>query len=146
MMLPDTDSRSRFWIAGFFTFVCQIGLCALILIDQIKESINSTPFNIPYDVDLEVRAVQIMSIFFCVSMQTDIITSIQSLTLLWKSDELWKDVKDEEYGEIHDSEWLWRIFIPNLCKLIQGILVVFVSFVVIVQSDNVIDLLKVSRD
>jgi len=38
--------------------------------------------------------------------------------------------------------WIIRIGAPNLMKLSQGLLVVFVSFVIIVQSDNIIDLLK----
>lgn len=35
-----------------------------------------------------------------------------------------------------------HIFLPNFCTFLQGLLVLFISFVVIVQSDHVIDLFK----
>ena len=39
--------------------------------------------------------------------------------------------------------WCIHIALPNIIKFLEGILVMVVSWMIIVQSDNIIDLLKV---
>ena len=37
---------------------------------------------------------------------------------------------------------MWHVFLPTIMKLVQGLLVTSVSFVLIMQSENIIDLIK----
>ena len=38
--------------------------------------------------------------------------------------------------------WMLHIFFPNACKFIQGVLVLIITFVIVIQSDDIIDLFK----
>ncbi len=38
--------------------------------------------------------------------------------------------------------WILHILIPNICKFIQGVLVLLITFVIVIQSDSIIDLFK----
>ena len=120
-------------------------LCSLILYNQLLiQSRDSSTFNVPFHVVPEVRVAQFMSIFFCVAMQGDVLVSIKTLTMLWKTTP-WHEILDIA-GDITEppstSEWVSHILVPNLMQFVEGILGLFVSFVVIVQSDNIINLLR----
>lgn len=49
-------------------------------------------------------------------------------------------------GEQNDgfSLWFYRIFLPNIFKMLQGIVILITSFIIIIQSSNIVDLLKES--
>ena len=78
-------------------------------------------------------------------------SSIQSLVIFWKATR-WDLILLEDKDKEHDAstppprgtKWARIILLPNALKLLKGVSVIFVSFVVIIQSDNVIDLLKAS--
>jgi hypothetical protein len=138
MMLTKLGSKS--WVLGFFSFCFQMSLGLMIAWDQINESVGSSLFNVPFKVDNVVRVGQFLSLILCLATQSDILSSIQTIVALGKGSE-WDIVIGEE-GNKRVVLYLCRVFTPNLMKLMQGILVMFVSFVIIVQSDNIIDLLK----
>ena len=56
-------------------------------------------------------------------------------------DSNWDEVIGKK-GQRTNALWIIRIGFPNALKLIQGITVVLVSFVIIVQASDIIDLLK----
>ncbi len=65
--------------------------------------------------------------------------------MFWKNNSHWDRTllnRDENASPLTRIEWIIHILIPNVLKFIQGILVLFVTFVAIVQSDNIIELLK----
>lgn len=128
------------WLLGMSTFLLQVLLCTFIAINQIQQSHNSSLFNVPFAVDRIVTVAQFLSIFFCVCIQSDVLESIQILSMLWK-DSNWKQVIPVQNRDNFGS-WILHIFLPNFCKFLQGMLVLFISFVVIVQSDHIIDLFK----
>eukprot|EP00979_Chaetoceros_neogracilis_P010426 scaffold2462_cov190-Chaetoceros_neogracile.AAC.1 len=74
------------WNIGIFSFILQMLLLILILISQINEGDGSTPFNVPFKVDNEVRIGQFAVIIVCVLSQDDVLTSLQSICTLWKCD------------------------------------------------------------
>ena len=120
-------------------------LCILILYDQLLiQSSGSSTFNVPFYVGNEVRVAQFMSIIFCVAIQGDVLVSIKTLTLLWKTTRWDKIILDrgDDTGSLSTSKWASHILVPNLMRFVEGILGLFVSFVVIVQSDNIINLLR----
>ena len=137
-LLTISSPRSLSWIVGLSTFFFQMALCMLIAANQFHQGTNSSLFNVPFKVDLIVSIAQFMSIFFCIFIQADALTSIETLTLLWRTTE-WERVIPDDTDH---AGWNVQVLIPNLCKLTQGILVLFVSFVAIGQSDNIIHLLK----
>ncbi len=138
MMLATPWSRS--WALGIASFLFQTILGTMIALNQTKQSVGSSIFNVPFMVDPVVRAGQFLTILLCLLTQSDVITTIQSLILLgWGSN--WDEVIGEP-GKKSYCLWITRILFPNLLKFSQGLLVMFVSFVIIVQSDDIIELLK----
>ena len=146
-LMMISNVRSKAWALSCGSFVFQMSLISMICADQIEESVGSSLFNVPFDVAPAVRSGQFLSILFCVSTQSDIITSIRSFVLFWK-DTRWDQAllgKGQNSERPKFSEWVLHIVVPNVFKFLQGILVLFVTFVVIVQSGNIIELLKVRR-
>ena len=83
---------------------------------------------------------------FVILTQSDVLISTQYLILFWR-DSRW-DVIFRKKGIIGSeaastTEWILYVVIPTTMKLVQGLFVTIVSFVVIVQSDDTIDLIKV---
>eukprot|EP00979_Chaetoceros_neogracilis_P004152 scaffold728_cov197-Chaetoceros_neogracile.AAC.6 len=72
------------WNIGIFSFILQMLLLILILISQINEGDGSTPFNVPFKVENEIRIGQFAVILVCVLSQDDVLTSLQSICALWK--------------------------------------------------------------
>eukprot|EP00979_Chaetoceros_neogracilis_P005577 scaffold1017_cov147-Chaetoceros_neogracile.AAC.1 len=184
------------WNIGIFSFILQMLLLILILISQIMEGDGSTPFNVPFKVDNEVRIGQFAVIIVCVLSQDDVLTSLQGICALWKcgctafqdlslsgqddfsttsgqdnlsasrQDDLSASGQDDlstcgqdVFAEHYDlsiqaaaateaKSWNDRkfyalhILLPNLLKFGQGVFVLLVSLVIIVQGDDLIDLLK----
>jgi len=106
-----------------------------ILVGQFQEEI---PFKVE---DSTVRIAQFLTIILCLSTQSDILTSIRSFLLLGKGSN-WCEIISEEQMQSSPSLWIVRIGIPNAFKLSQGLVVTVASFMIIVQSEETIDLLK----
>jgi len=153
---------SREWLLGIITsLVFQLGLGTMIVINLVHEynstcynqfdkdfnfnmrKSNCVPFNVPIWVPLEVTLAQFITIIIVIATQSDLLTSVTTLVTLRKNAEhvRW----DELIGEPGNRSWLqWtvRIMFPNAQKLSQGLVISFASFVIIVQSNEIIDLLK----
>ena len=146
MISNPRSSNKRSMCLGAFAFTFQMTLTIMIVSNQIGESKYSSLFNVPFNVDPVVRVGQFMGILFCSATQNDIMTSVHSLVLFRRGSRWYKALRDgvdTDDAPPGTMEWLKYIAIPNLMKFIEGLLMVFVSFVIIVQSDNIIDLLKV---
>ena len=143
------------WNIGVFSFLLQMLLLILIFISQINEGDGSTPFNVPFKVDNEVRIGQFAVILVCLLSQDDVLTSLQSICALWKCDcaafqELFASGNDDPpfqvVAEARSSRdrkfYALHILLPNLLKFAQGVLVLTVTLVIIVQGQDLIDLLK----
>lgn len=114
---------------------------------------NRSSFDMPIIVPNSVRIGQFFAMILCLFNSSDVIGSIQNLTMLsLKYD---KDEKVFHWGEESQHErhvlfegnrtfgkWFFQVFVPLFLKLSQGILVLLVSTVVIMRADNIIDLLK----
>ena len=74
------------WNIGIFSFILQMLLLTMIWRSQVNEGDGSTPFNVPFKVDNEVRIGQFAVIIVCVLSQDDVLTSLQSICTLWKCD------------------------------------------------------------
>ena len=124
-------------------FILQIGLSIMILTHQLlSQTNNGMSLNGLSFVSLEVTSAQFYTILLSIFWQTDIQTSIQMFGILWYTgNQEWPhqeiDVKDGTYWT-----WLIKVFFPNIQHFIAGLLALTNSFVIILQSSNVIDLFK----
>mmetsp|Transcript_847 Transcript_847/g.1267 ORF Transcript_847/g.1267 Transcript_847/m.1267 type:complete len:538 (-) Transcript_847:168-1781(-) len=143
---------SREWLLGIVTFIFfQLWLELLILFSLLNEyEINCywtqsscVPFNVPFRVPLEVTLAQGIALILVLATQSDILTSIHAIITLQKNanNVQWDKLIGEEDNRSF-CLWIIRILLPNLAKFIQGAIILFLSFVIIVQSENIIDLLK----
>eukprot|EP00553_Chaetoceros_curvisetus_P014537 CAMPEP_0204644210 /NCGR_PEP_ID=MMETSP0718-20130828/1305_1 /ASSEMBLY_ACC=CAM_ASM_000674 /TAXON_ID=230516 /ORGANISM="Chaetoceros curvisetus" /LENGTH=403 /DNA_ID=CAMNT_0051665701 /DNA_START=1 /DNA_END=1212 /DNA_ORIENTATION=+ len=147
------------WLLGMVTFgVFQIGLGILIIYDQwintreeCEENKGTTeaclPFNIPLRVGTGVIYARYAAVILVLATQTDVLSSIQTMLLLKStSSEGWDKIIGEEGSgdnrSISGRLWIVRILIPNMLKLIQAIVILFTSFIIIIQSETIVDLLK----
>jgi hypothetical protein len=159
MMTKEAFCRS--WFFGLTIFGIQITLLGLICHDQVKSSQGSSIFNIPFKVSSDVRISQFLAIFLSIMISYDIFMPIKELSMLWIANREWAKVVDafettdyHSLREIQDAGfvgrpltqrrriWLLHILLPLLLKFVQGVLVLLITFVIVIQSDDIIDLFK----
>ena len=133
---------SKSWIMGLAVFSVQFVLGVLIIADQLNDPISETTMSIPPRIDSVVRTGQLMTVVLALFSQTDVTITLYNLLLLWYgSKSQWSKV----IGQEHDTSfklWLGRIFIPNVLKISQGITILLASIIIILQSSDIVDLLK----
>ena len=142
------------WVLGFGTFAFQMTQIIIILKGYFRLSDDSTPFDAPIRVNNEVRAGQFSAVILSLLSQQDILSAIESLIAFRSSSPENKDsgffyrllVDDNDADELEESKecktWFLRAILPNCLKLIQVISVLFVALIVIIQSDDLIALLR----
>lgn len=140
MLLSNAFSKQ--WLFGLGVFLLQIGLLSMIVMDQFSSSKDSSPFDVPYRVDTIVHIGQLLAIFLSLTTQTDLVVAVMTFMLLWtERRSYWtKLIKVPENASL----WVWtsRIAFPICCEFIEGSCVLFTTFVIVIQSSNVIDLFK----
>jgi len=134
---------SKPWLLGLFTFYLQMILGVLIIIDQLQSPhAYGEPFmKVPIRVNRTVRFAQFITILLAIMTQTDVLGSIRVLILLPYNGKYW-DKTIGENGNRKSEIWIERILIPQILKILSSIIVLFTILIIIVQSDNVVDLLK----
>ena len=133
---------SRSWTLGLIVFFIQIFLGSLSIVDQNQVSFFDTILQIPIKVSNTVRASQFLALILSIMTQKDILDSYKILVLLsWKSNK-WQALCHLDESETRFSIWFARVAIPNILKILQGTVVLVTTFIVILQSDDVVDLLK----
>ena len=145
------------WKLGLGTFAFQMTLIISILIVCFQQSEGTTPFDAPIRVNKEVRHGQVWAIILSLHFRKKILTAIDSLIAFRSSspankdsgfyrllvDDNDADELEEEGGQRNDFDtWFLRAIVPNCLKLIQGISVLFVALIVIIQSDKLVGLLR----
>ena len=133
---------SKSWLLGFLVFTVQSLLAIFTLIDQLDTSFGDTLMNIPIRITAGVRVGQFLTLILAVMTQTDVLISYRVLLFLSPTRNNWQELIKHENNENKYSLWFGRIAIPNLMKGIQGIVVLLTTFIVIIQSDNIVELLK----
>jgi len=132
--------HSKSGALGLASFFFQILLGSFVAYDQIKSGKGSSTFDIPFRVPIVVRLGQFCCIILALCTQSDILTSVRSIVVMG-SDSNWDFIVGME-GQKSRRSWFTRIVLPNSMKFCQGILVAFVSFIVVIQTDNIIELLQ----
>jgi len=129
------------WIIGLSVFLIQASLGSLIILDQLNTSFD-TDMSIPIRISTVVQVGQFMTLILALFTQTDILIPFRTILLLWyREGNKWNNI----IGEEDDSSfllWFGRVLIPNVLKIIQGTLILITTFIIIVQSDHIVGLLK----
>jgi len=140
MMFTKTFSWT--WVLGVSGFTMQFILGVLTVIDQTSGSQFGTTLNIPVSSETNIRIAQVLVLMLSAFSQTDVLVGLRNLYLLPYS-------KKDHWGALLGKEneqtfglWFCRILIPMMLKMTQGALILFATFLIIVQSDNTVDLLK----
>lgn len=138
MMLSRPCSAS--WAVGITFFSVQITLYILIMLGFENDGHF---FGVPWRQDAKNYVGQFLSLFFAVLAQNDILSSIQ--VFIWcRRSTRWDVIilGKEMFPSASTWEWLLHIAIPNTMKLLQGIFALFVYFMIIIQSDSIINVFK----
>ena len=135
---------SMTWLYGLTAFVIQVVLGGILIWDQMDDTYFGTQMSIPIKALHGIRIVQVFTIFLSAMSQTDLLLGLRTILLLPLHD---RDHWNEFLGNKNKKHkgtrtWIWHIFFPNMLKMVQGSLVLTATFVVIIQSDDVVDLLK----
>lgn len=117
------------WLLGMSTFLLQVLLCTFIAINQIQQSHNSSLFNVPFAVERIVTVAQFLSIFFCVCIQSDVLESIQIISILWK-DSNWRQVIP-----VQNRGRLWKLDVAHFSSKLLQISAGYASFIHIICGD-----------
>ncbi len=133
---------SRYWFLGMLAATFQWTVLILILVDLAVKNDGSV-LGIPYSVPYEVTVGQYLGIFICVGVQTDVLSSIRMLIAMRNTEEtIWDEIVYVAEDKRTWGTWLARVLFPNLVKFLSGLLVLTVNFITIVQSGNIVDLMK----
>ena len=156
-IMMTSKVRSLGWKLGLGTFAFQMTLIISILLMRFQQqSEGTTPFDTPIRVNNEVRHGQVWAVILSLHFRKKILTAIDYLIAFRSSLPVNKDsgfyrllVDDDDADhELHRRQrndfntWFLRAIVPNCLKLIQGISVLFVALIVIIQSDKLVGLLR----
>jgi len=141
MMLSPIFSIT--WLFGWLSFSIQVLLGVLIILDQVEKDFFGTQLSIPIKVNGPLYTVQFLAIILSVMTQMDLLIGLKTLIVFsFPEKEKWGNLIGIKRHECKIHVWLLRIFVPNFLKILEGGLILGASFVVIIQSDNVVDVLK----
>ena len=160
---------SKVWMLGLLAFMMEMTLGLLVLMDQVidmtwlqnscgpmrsgglcgaskgirfKDSIENL-FSVPLTPNTLVQIAQGITIPLALVSQTDIATSMRTIYQLRNIDgNDWHGVIKVDQN--HRTKWTWfvRILLPNFFKFTEALVILFACWVLIVQSESIVDLLK----
>ena len=133
---------SKSWLLGLTVFTTQTALASFTLADQVKTSYGDTFLDIPIYVTPVVRVGQFFTLILAFMSQTDLLVSFRVLLFLRYKRKTWLELIGIEDNEKTFALWLGRIALPNLLKSVQGFIVLATTYFLILQSDDIVDLLK----
>jgi len=141
MMIMSRPGDKQWWYS-FSIFAIQIALLTMILQDQWTYQYNAPPFDVPYRVSLTVHCGQFLAILLSLATQTDLVIAIITFIMLWERRRMYWTRVTEVAADSHVSVWTLRVAMPLGCKFIEGVLVLLTTFVIVIQSDSMIELFK----
>ena len=140
-MMMLTNPRSLTWVVGFLSFSIQIILGVLIILDQIDTDNFSTSLSIPIKGTIPLRFAQFLAIVLSIMTQTDLLMGVRTILIFpYVQPHKWRNTIGVQRND--RATWIVQIFVPNFLKILQGGLILVASFVVVIQSQTTVDVLK----
>ena len=121
------------FLIAIIVFSFQIAIFSLVSVDVIDLSNSRNPFNIPTNVESTVRATQVLAIIIAIVTQDDV-----KKVILILRDGYTADVFQETFGpDATKFKWVFSLVL----RAAEGLLGLLVTFMLIMQSKTVLDLL-----
>ncbi len=150
LLLVTTSYGIAFWFAVLIC-IMQVGLLFSILEQMLSKSgPNSTGtfLNIPFATTKSVQSGQFIAILFSLLTQRDLLQTVPLLIALWDTGGNWKKLNTTPDGpkrKLRSSDrvfWWEKIFVTYFLRLGVSLLALFTAFILIIQSTDIIDLVK----
>lgn len=119
-----------FWYA-LITFLLQEGVLILIILEVFLNAPSYNHLNFPPHVDDMVRTAQGMALFVSLLTQDDVISAI---------DEVLDAKYEEKLKEKAPGVSCAKFYFSLICRFLQGMTTTAVSFILVVQSSEVLEL------
>jgi len=125
------------WFFSLLVIFFQMILVITIMINQLNDTLA-----IPFTVSTSVTIGQFFALLISIVTQTDMFDSIKTSVVICNQEEAdWKRMfKVPEHMHLRNRQKYLRAVIPNFFKFCCGALVLSSSFIIIIGSDDVIDL------
>lgn len=128
-LMMFSEPFTQVWLLGLAVFALQATLTVMILISQIARMEDNKHFlDVPYAVSLSTRIGQVAGMIIILFYQEDYWVSSTLLTIRF--------TKRSNFPEEVS------VLFPNIIRFIQSLGVILASTILILQSDNIIDLVK----
>ena len=89
-----------------------------------------------------VRSGQLLAILLSLATQTDLVIAIVTFIMLWRRRRISWTTVTAVASDSNISIWTLRVALPLSFKFIEGVLVLVTTFVIVIQSDSMIELFK----
>jgi len=123
--------RSRAFVLATFVFLFQIAIYVVLAIDIINASDPNNPLKFPVNVEGAVRAAEFLAIVVAIITQDD----------LRKAVNLLRDGFDQNLVNAHEGATKKKWILSIVLRGSEGFFGLFLTFLLIMQSDTVIELL-----
>eukprot|EP00985_Skeletonema_marinoi_P013775 scaffold6873_cov72-Skeletonema_marinoi.AAC.2 len=123
--------RSRAFFLATFVFLFQIAIYVVLAIDIINASDPNNPLKFPVNVEGAVRAAEFLAIVVAIITQDD----------LRKAVNLLRDGFDQNLVNAHEGATTKKWILSIVLRGSEGFFGLFLTFLLIMQSDTVIELL-----
>mmetsp|Transcript_39249 Transcript_39249/g.57734 ORF Transcript_39249/g.57734 Transcript_39249/m.57734 type:complete len:756 (-) Transcript_39249:62-2329(-) len=132
MFLANRNSLT--FIFSVSVFILQMVVLAMISYNLMKETGDffQNPFRIPINNEWDVILAQGCAIVIATFFQVDCLTSLANINLKYEENA----IASKGYFNASRSSWI----VSNICRFLEGLISMFVSFIFIVQSSSVIDI------
>jgi hypothetical protein len=132
-MLFFAEWKSKAFAFGISVFCFQMLILGLLSFDLLSDENgrdNNNYFNIPVQVDLQVAIAQVVALFISIVTREEITITLSLATVDYP-----RSLK-ERFPEATYAKYC----ISNCIRMVEGLIVIFLSFTLIVQADNVLDI------
>jgi hypothetical protein len=144
MLFVDSFSRLYGWL-GLIVFLLQATLIGMILVTQWDQYQQSNHFlDVPFDVSLSTRIGQFAGMFILIFYQNDYWVSSSLFEISLTTEGGLEIVAEDNLGSRRNVTKLskWSTNATCLLRLLLSVLVILSSTVLLIQSNNIIDLVK----
>mmetsp|Transcript_24838 Transcript_24838/g.37515 ORF Transcript_24838/g.37515 Transcript_24838/m.37515 type:complete len:651 (-) Transcript_24838:86-2038(-) len=121
-------SPSFFYALFFFLF--QMAILYLIGWNLLKDAPEGNPLKVPIRTSTEVTIAQSLALFVSFITQQDVITTIDMLRLGY----------DHDVKEVFKAATRTKWIMANICRFVEGLVTIGISFIFIIQSTDVLEL------
>jgi len=130
-----TDVISKPFVLGVMVFLFQVGIYAVLFYNIYDRDNKKNRFGFPFNVDVSVRISEVLAIFISIITQEDIRKAIS----------LYRGGYDDQtaggLSKVFQGATRWKWWLSILLSATEGMLGLIITFLLIMRSDSVLDLL-----